>query len=185
MALIVHSHMVFIKRLLYRVHPCPHQTTVNWVIFMNWKHKPQHVSQCVYNLVQFWDWNPLFLHYFLKILNVLQMLVICDLYTVGSLLYPWGIIVGIDCYRLYHITHKLPFKDVFIFTWLLPHPAGLRIGKGEGFADMEYGMMSSMGAVNDSTVVVTVVHDCQVSLFIYQSHMFSWKWVIYSLSCPV
>ncbi|CAL1604011.1 unnamed protein product [Knipowitschia caucasica] len=39
---------------------------------------------------------------------------------------------------------------------------GLRIGKGEGFADMEYGMMASMGAVTESTVVVTIVHDCQV-----------------------
>ncbi|KAK1891056.1 methenyltetrahydrofolate synthase domain-containing protein isoform X2 [Gymnodraco acuticeps] len=39
---------------------------------------------------------------------------------------------------------------------------GLRIGKGEGFADLEYGMMVSMGAVNESTVVVTIVHDCQV-----------------------
>ncbi|MBN3316595.1 MTHSD protein, partial [Atractosteus spatula] len=39
---------------------------------------------------------------------------------------------------------------------------GYRIGKGEGFADMEYAMMVSMGAVNDSTIVVTVVHDCQV-----------------------
>lgn len=25
--------------------------------------------------------------------------------------------------------------------------------------------MASMGAVNESTVVVTIVHDCQVSLF--------------------
>ncbi|XP_071344363.1 methenyltetrahydrofolate synthase domain-containing protein isoform X1 [Trachinotus anak] len=39
---------------------------------------------------------------------------------------------------------------------------GFRIGKGEGFADMEYGMMVSMGAVSEATVVVTVVHDCQV-----------------------
>ncbi|XP_078139699.1 methenyltetrahydrofolate synthase domain-containing protein isoform X3 [Centroberyx gerrardi] len=39
---------------------------------------------------------------------------------------------------------------------------GYRIGKGEGYADMEYGMMVSMGAVDESTVVVTVVHDCQV-----------------------
>ncbi|XP_036441431.1 methenyltetrahydrofolate synthase domain-containing protein isoform X1 [Colossoma macropomum] len=39
---------------------------------------------------------------------------------------------------------------------------GYRIGKGEGFADMEYAMMASMGAVNESTVVVTMVHDCQV-----------------------
>lgn len=40
---------------------------------------------------------------------------------------------------------------------------GYRIGKGEGFADMEYAMMACMGAVCESTVVVTIVHDCQVS----------------------
>ncbi|XP_068116214.1 methenyltetrahydrofolate synthase domain-containing protein isoform X2 [Hyperolius riggenbachi] len=39
---------------------------------------------------------------------------------------------------------------------------GWRIGKGEGFADMEYAMMVAMGAVTDHTTVVTVVHDCQV-----------------------
>ncbi|XP_054626757.1 methenyltetrahydrofolate synthase domain-containing protein isoform X2 [Dunckerocampus dactyliophorus] len=39
---------------------------------------------------------------------------------------------------------------------------GFRIGKGEGYADLEYGMMASMGAVDESTVVVTVVHDSQV-----------------------
>ncbi|XP_029353712.1 methenyltetrahydrofolate synthase domain-containing protein isoform X1 [Echeneis naucrates] len=39
---------------------------------------------------------------------------------------------------------------------------GFRIGKGEGYADMEYGMMASMGAVSESTVVITIVHDCQV-----------------------
>lgn len=33
---------------------------------------------------------------------------------------------------------------------------------------MEYGMMVSMGAVSDSTVVVTIVHDCQVRYFYYQ-----------------
>lgn len=53
-----------------------------------------------------------------------------------------------------------------MFSLLLLPPAGLRIGKGEGYADMEYGMMASMGAVNESTVVVTVVHDCQASLLI-------------------
>ncbi|XP_018429263.1 PREDICTED: methenyltetrahydrofolate synthase domain-containing protein [Nanorana parkeri] len=41
-------------------------------------------------------------------------------------------------------------------------PSGWRIGKGEGFADMEYAMMVAMGAVTDQTIVVTVVHDCQV-----------------------
>lgn len=39
---------------------------------------------------------------------------------------------------------------------------GLRIGKGEGFADLEYGMMASVGAVDENTVVLTTVHDCQL-----------------------
>ncbi|XP_021264137.1 methenyltetrahydrofolate synthase domain-containing protein isoform X2 [Numida meleagris] len=39
---------------------------------------------------------------------------------------------------------------------------GWRIGKGEGYADMEYAMMVSMGAVTEDTPVITIVHDCQV-----------------------
>ncbi|XP_047566957.1 methenyltetrahydrofolate synthase domain-containing protein isoform X10 [Lutra lutra] len=39
---------------------------------------------------------------------------------------------------------------------------GWRIGKGEGYADLEYAMMVSMGAVSQKTPVVTIVHDCQV-----------------------
>ncbi|XP_044593938.1 methenyltetrahydrofolate synthase domain-containing protein isoform X1 [Cotesia glomerata] len=39
---------------------------------------------------------------------------------------------------------------------------GFRIGKGEGFADLEFAMMMRMKAVNDNTVVVTTVHDCQL-----------------------
>uniref|UniRef100_A0A5F7ZT79 Methenyltetrahydrofolate synthase domain-containing protein n=1 Tax=Macaca mulatta TaxID=9544 RepID=A0A5F7ZT79_MACMU len=39
---------------------------------------------------------------------------------------------------------------------------GWRIGKGEGYADLEYAMMVSIGAVSKETPVVTIVHDCQV-----------------------
>ncbi|NXJ08632.1 MTHSD protein, partial [Odontophorus gujanensis] len=39
---------------------------------------------------------------------------------------------------------------------------GWRIGKGEGYADMEYAMMVSMGAVTEDTPLITIVHDCQV-----------------------
>ncbi|XP_076989349.1 methenyltetrahydrofolate synthase domain-containing protein isoform X1 [Tamandua tetradactyla] len=39
---------------------------------------------------------------------------------------------------------------------------GWRIGKGEGYADLEYAMMVAMGAVSEGTPVVTIVHDCQV-----------------------
>ena len=63
------------------------------------------------------------------------------------------------CNSLYHM---MSYWERFF--WLPSSPAGFRIGKGEGFADMEYGMMASMGAVNESTVVVSIVHDCQVSL---------------------
>ena len=40
--------------------------------------------------------------------------------------------------------------------------SGWRIGKGEGYADLEYGMMRCMGAVDENTPVITTVHDCQV-----------------------
>ncbi|XP_039769468.1 methenyltetrahydrofolate synthase domain-containing protein isoform X3 [Ornithorhynchus anatinus] len=39
---------------------------------------------------------------------------------------------------------------------------GWRIGKGEGYADMEYAMMVLLGAVREETPVITIVHDCQV-----------------------
>ncbi|XP_063992358.1 uncharacterized protein Lost [Diachasmimorpha longicaudata] len=39
---------------------------------------------------------------------------------------------------------------------------GHRIGKGQGFADLEFAIMMRMGAVDENTVVVTTVHDCQV-----------------------
>ena len=45
---------------------------------------------------------------------------------------------------------------------LFQNLTGYRIGKGEGYADMEYAMMVTMGAVNQDTVVITTVHDCQV-----------------------
>lgn len=59
-----------------------------------------------------------------------------------------------------------------MFFCILSSTAGFRIGKGEGYADMEYGMMASMGAVDDSTVVVTIVHDCQVRLLSLSSPYF-------------
>eukprot|EP00667_Euglena_gracilis_P013360 EG_transcript_13775 len=39
---------------------------------------------------------------------------------------------------------------------------GARLGKGEGFAELEYGMLRWMQAVDDATLVVTTVHDSQL-----------------------
>ncbi|KAL1007329.1 hypothetical protein UPYG_G00085070 [Umbra pygmaea] len=52
--------------------------------------------------------------------------------------------------------------DLLVVGSVAVSEKGYRIGKGEGFADMEYAMMLCMGAVKESTVVVTIVHDCQV-----------------------
>lgn len=40
---------------------------------------------------------------------------------------------------------------------------GARVGKGEGFAELEWGILSNQGNLNASrTLVITTVHDCQV-----------------------
>ncbi|XP_037068674.1 methenyltetrahydrofolate synthase domain-containing protein-like [Pollicipes pollicipes] len=39
---------------------------------------------------------------------------------------------------------------------------GYRIGKGEGYADLEYAMARGAGAVSEETLVITTVHDDQV-----------------------
>jgi 5-formyltetrahydrofolate cyclo-ligase len=40
--------------------------------------------------------------------------------------------------------------------------AGIRFGKGHGFFDMEWGILSELGVVGDETPVVACVHDCQL-----------------------
>ncbi len=39
---------------------------------------------------------------------------------------------------------------------------GARIGKGEGYSDLEYAVLRELGLVDDSTPVVTTVHESQV-----------------------
>lgn len=39
---------------------------------------------------------------------------------------------------------------------------GYRLGKGEGYADLEFALMMRMGAVTQDTTIVTTVHDCQI-----------------------
>lgn len=56
---------------------------------------------------------------------------------------------------------KVPV-DLVVVGSVAVSEKGWRIGKGEGYADLEYAMMVSMGAVSQGTPVVTIVHDCQV-----------------------
>ncbi len=40
--------------------------------------------------------------------------------------------------------------------------SGARIGKGEGYSDLEYALLDTLGLVDDTTPVVTTVHELQV-----------------------
>lgn len=46
---------------------------------------------------------------------------------------------------------------------------GHRIGRGNGYVDLDFGILKHLGIVTPKTLIVTTVHDCQVSslLFIY------------------
>ena len=39
---------------------------------------------------------------------------------------------------------------------------GYRLGKGGGYADLEYAMMRNLGFIDENTPVITTVHDCQI-----------------------
>jgi 5-formyltetrahydrofolate cyclo-ligase len=40
--------------------------------------------------------------------------------------------------------------------------AGARIGKGEGYSDLEYAVLRELGLVDETTTIATTVHDAQV-----------------------
>jgi len=63
--------------------------------------------------------------------------------------------------------HPLPLDaplkiDLLVIGSVVVAPSGARLGKGEGFADIEHGVLRWMKSIDDSTPVVTVVHDCQI-----------------------
>ena len=52
--------------------------------------------------------------------------------------------------------------DVIVIGSVAVDKLGHRIGKGEGYADLEYAMGVSLGAITADTVVIATVHDCQL-----------------------
>lgn len=57
---------------------------------------------------------------------------------------------------------------------------GARIGKGTGYGDLEYGILSEVGSVDEKTPIVTLVHDLQVfdQVFSYQPKDVSTDWIL-------
>jgi 5-formyltetrahydrofolate cyclo-ligase len=52
--------------------------------------------------------------------------------------------------------------DLIVCGSVVVNADGVRIGKGGGYADIEYALLSELGRVTDSTLITTTVHDLQV-----------------------
>ncbi|XP_048500205.1 5-formyltetrahydrofolate cyclo-ligase-like protein COG0212 isoform X2 [Beta vulgaris subsp. vulgaris] len=71
--------------------------------------------------------------------------------------------VGVAKYgRPIGLDEKIKVDLIVIGSVAVDPKTGARLGKGEGFAELEYGMLRYMGAIDDSTPVVTTVHDQQL-----------------------
>lgn len=78
-----------------------------------------------------------------------------QLKTLASMrgLQQMGIPLGLDS----HIK-----VDLIVLGSVCVSQDGYRLGKGEGFADLEFAMMMRMGMITENTTVITTVHDCQI-----------------------
>ena len=53
--------------------------------------------------------------------------------------------------------------DIVVVASVVVNPiTGARLGKGKGYGDIEYAMMRQLGACDDSTLVITTVHETQL-----------------------
>ncbi len=56
----------------------------------------------------------------------------------------------------------LPAIDLIVIGSVAVTPSGWRVGKGEGYAELEYGILRTFGKVDGSTPVFTTVHELQL-----------------------
>ncbi len=56
----------------------------------------------------------------------------------------------------------IPKIDLVVVGSVAVNMKGARVGKGGGYADLEYGILRELGVVVESTPVITTVHDIQV-----------------------
>jgi 5-formyltetrahydrofolate cyclo-ligase len=57
---------------------------------------------------------------------------------------------------------QVPHLDLVICGSVAVNPDGVRIGKGAGYADIELGLLTEVGAITDATTIVTTVHSLQI-----------------------
>lgn len=67
-----------------------------------------------------------------------------------------GTVIQLQALKQIHV-------DLIIIPSVVVNPiTGARIGKGKGYADLEYAIMSQMGCVTNKTVVITTCHESQL-----------------------
>lgn len=57
---------------------------------------------------------------------------------------------------------RLPRIDLAVFGSVAVTPSGARVGKGEGYAELEYAILRRFGKISDETPIFTTVHPLQV-----------------------
>ncbi|SFR50606.1 5-formyltetrahydrofolate cyclo-ligase [Halogeometricum limi] len=57
---------------------------------------------------------------------------------------------------------EMPHADLVVSGSVAVSESGDRVGKGEGYADLEFAVLAELGAVDAETTVATTVHEVQV-----------------------
>lgn len=71
-------------------------------------------------------------------------------------------IKGAFRYGAFVAPQRLPGIDLIVLGSVAVDPKGGRLGKGEGYGEIEYGVLRELGVVEADTKVVTSVHDIQI-----------------------
>ncbi|XP_018564694.1 methenyltetrahydrofolate synthase domain-containing protein [Anoplophora glabripennis] len=90
--------------------------------------------------------------------NLLKQLIPQNGLTTKKIVSRWGIEhtgIKIDLDSKIHI-------DLIVVGSVAVSKEGYRIGKGKGYADLEFALLKEINAIDDNTLIVTTVHDSQV-----------------------
>jgi len=57
---------------------------------------------------------------------------------------------------------QIPRVDLIVTGCVAVDKRGVRLGKGGGFAELEYGILRELGVIDDNTLILTTIHDLQL-----------------------